>query len=228
MKWGILGAMPSEITYIRDQMEDVCQSTVGSFVFYDGTIYDKEVTLVQSGIGKVNAALACQILIDCFDVECLVNTGIAGAIHHNLQVLDVVISREVCYHDFDHGLLERYVPFLSKLEASEALVDAAVTAFEEIDHGGSCCFVGKIATGDIFVESKELKGQIIEKLDPMCVEMEGGAVGHACCANDIPFVVIRTMSDSADEDAFENAIDFEHIGAKRSADLVLQMIQNQK
>lgn len=225
MKWGIIGAMPSEVALIRDRMEDICEAVVGRFTFYDGLLCGKEATLVQCGIGKVNAAITAQILIDRFGVEAVINTGIAGAIHHDLKVLDVVISRELCYHDYNARHLRAYVPFLEKIEASELLVEAALEAFEEIDHGSACCFVGRIATGDQFIESREVKQKIIDNFHPMCVEMEGAAIGHACTANDIPFLVVRTMSDNADEQASDTAEDFELHAASHSANLVIRLIE---
>lgn len=224
MKWGIIGAMPSEIAFIRERMEDVCQQSVGRFTFYDGLLCGKEVTLTQCGIGKVNAGVVTQILIDRFAVDCIVNTGIAGAIHHDLKILDVVISRELCYHDYDERHLREYIPFIDKIEADESLVELAVEAFERIDHGSACCFTGRIATGDQFIESKEVKQSIVDRLHPMCVEMEGAAIGHVCTANNLPFVVIRTMSDNADEAAMESSINFEEVAVKHSSNIVIDMI----
>lgn len=228
MKWGILGAMPSEVTIIKEHIEDITISHVGKFTFYDGIINGVEVTLSQCGIGKVNAAIVTQIMIDLYDVDCVVNTGIAGAIHHDLKVMDVVVSREVCYHDYDSRHLRDYVPFIDKIEADEALISVAIEAFENIDHGSSCCFSGRIVSGDQFIESSTVKNRITEEFHPMCVEMEGAAVGHTCVANNIPFLIIRTMSDSADENAADSANDFEAVTTKHSSDIVLKMLQNYK
>ena len=106
------------------------------------------------------------------------------------------------------------------------MVESAVEAFQQIDHGSSCCFVGKIATGDQFIESAEVKNTIVEEHHPMCGEMEGAAIGHTCCVNDIPFVIIRTMSDNADEEAAESATNFEETAARHSAGIVMQMLSN--
>lgn len=226
MKWGIIGAMASEVALIREEMEQVNESRLGQFVFWDGTLYGHPVTLVQCGIGKVNAAITTQQLIDRFGVEQVINTGIAGAVHPELKVLDVVLSRQLCYHDFDMDFLREYPPFLESIQASELLVEQALEAFERVDHGSSCCFVGRIATGDQFVESSQQREKIIGEHHPMCVEMEGAAVGHTCLANGIPFLVIRTMSDNADEDADQSACNFEQVAAKHSSDIVLEMLRN--
>ena len=166
------------------------------------------------------------MMIDRFAVDRIINTGIAGAVHHDLKVLDVVISRELCYHDYNARFLRDYPPYIDGILASELMVESAVEAFQQIDHGSSCCFVGKIATGDQFIESAEVKNRIVEEHHPMCVEMEGAAIGHTCCVNDIPFVIIRTMSDNADEEAAESATNFEETAARHSAGIVMQMLSN--
>lgn len=225
MKWGIIGAMPSEVALLREEMQECNEVQVGRFTFWEGVLYGQEVALAQCGIGKVNAAIVTQLLLDRFGAEQVVNTGIAGAMHEQLKVLDVVVSRELVYHDYEMRFLRDYVPFLEKIEASPALVEQAVEAFEAIDHGSSCCFAGRIATGDQFVESRQVKESIVERFHPMCVEMEGAAIGHVCAAAQVPFVVIRTMSDSADDSAGISFDEFEEIAARRSADIVRQLLR---
>lgn len=225
MKWGIIGAMPSEVALLREEMQECNEVQVGRFTFWEGVLYGQEVALAQCGIGKVNAAIVTQLLLDRFGAEQVVNTGIAGAMHEQLKVLDVVVSRELVYHDYEMRFLRDYVPFLEKIEASPALVEQAVEAFEAIDHGSSCCFAGRIATGDQFVESRQVKESIVERFHPMCVEMEGAAIGHVCAAAQVPFVVIRTMSDSADDSAGMSFDEFKEIASRRSADIVRQMLR---
>lgn len=225
MKWGIIGAMPSEVVLLREAMEDRNEVQVGRFTFWEGVLYGQEVALSQCGVGKVNAAIVTQLLLDRFGAEQVINTGVAGAMHPQLKVLDVVISRELVYHDYEMRFLRDYMPFLEKIEASPALVEQAMEAFEATEHGSSCCFAGRIATGDQFVESRELKESIVERFHPMCVEMEGAAIGHVCAAAEVPFVVIRTMSDSADDSAGMSFDEFQEIAAQRSADIVCQMLR---
>ena len=168
------------------------------------------------------------MMIDRFEVEAIINTGIAGAVHPDLKVLDVVVSRELCYHDYNAGFLQDYPPYIDGIYASESLTEAAVEAFQQIDHGSSCCFAGKIASGDQFIESSEVKNRIVESFHPMCVEMEGAAIGHTCTVNEIPFVIIRTMSDNADEEAADSATNFEEVAARHSASIVIQMLAQTK
>lgn len=228
MKWGIIGAMPSEVTLLKQQMQDICEVNVGRQVFWEGILCNQEVVVSSCGIGKVNAAITAQMMIDRFGAQRIINTGIAGAIHHDLKVLDVVVSRELCYHDYNARFLRDYPPYIDSIRASDLMIEAAVEAFEAIDHGSSCCFVGKIASGDQFIESSKVKNKIVEEHHPMCVEMEGAAIGHACTVNDIPFVIIRTMSDNADDNATESYDNFEELAAEHSAGIVLEMLSRCK
>ena len=223
---GVIGAMDSELAALIAALTQPAQETVQGLVFHTGRLGAREVVLVRCGIGKVSAARCTQVLIDRFAPGAVINTGIAGAVHHDLKVLDVVISRELCYHDFNARFLRDYPPYIDGIHASELMVESAVEAFQQIDHGSSCCFVGKIATGDQFIESADVKNKIVEEHHPMCVEMEGAAIGHTCCVNDIPFVIIRTMSDNADEEAAESATNFEETAARHSAGIVMQMLSS--
>ena len=228
MKWGIIGAMPSEAELLKGQMEDLCEIKIGRLTFWEGLLCGQDAVIAVCGIGKVNAAITAQMMIDRFEVEAIINTGIAGAVHPDLKVLDVVVSRELCYHDYNAGFLQDYPPYIDGIYASESLTEAAVEAFQQIDHGSSCCFAGKIASGDQFIESSEVKNRIVESFHPMCVEMEGAAIGHTCTVNEIPFVIIRTMSDNADEEAADSATNFEEVAARHSASIVIQMLAQTK
>ena len=225
---GIIGAMDEEVAMLKEKLTEVQVETKAAMDFYKGKLEGKDVVVVRSGIGKVNAAITAQMMIDRFGAQRIINTGIAGAIHHDLKVLDVVVSRELCYHDYNARFLRDYPPYIDSIRASDLMIEAAVEAFEAIDHGSSCCFVGKIASGDQFIESSEVKNKIVEEHHPMCVEMEGAAIGHACTVNDIPFVIIRTMSDNADENAADSATNFEEVAAKHSAGIVLEMLSRCK
>ena len=225
---GIIGAMGLEVEELRDALEDRAETVLAGRSFYSGRLGGTGVVVVCSGIGKVNAAITAQMMIDRFEVEAIINTGIAGAVHPDLKVLDVVVSRELCYHDYNAGFLQDYPPYIDGIYASESLTEAAVEAFQQIDHGSSCCFAGKIASGDQFIESSEVKNRIVESFHPMCVEMEGAAIGHTCTVNEIPFVIIRTMSDNADEEAADSATNFEEVAARHSASIVIQMLAQTK
>ena len=228
MNYGVIGAMPSEITGIKKHMEQVQEHKAGSLVVYTGLIGKNQVALAQCGIGKVNAALTAQILIDKFGAQAVINTGVAGALGKELKVLDVVVSTQVCYHDFDMHLLKKYTPFVDGLYADKTLAEKAKAAFEAMEHGKSRCFMGKVATGDQFIESSQVKADIAARHDPLCVEMEGAAVGHACTVNNVPFVIIRTMSDNADEEGSMSFDAMAEIAAQYSANIVVSMVGEDK
>ena len=178
--------------------------------------------LVCSGIGKVNAALTAQILIDRFDVGAVINTGIAGGTHPGLKVRDVVISDSAAYHDMDPRILALSPPHLEEFRADPELAQRAVDACK----GRVNCRVGRIATGDQFISDSKVKADIVSRLDPGCVEMEGGAVAHACATNGIPFVIIRCISDNADDEAEMTYDVFEKLAADDAAEIVLAMLRN--
>ena len=172
--------------------------------FYKGSLYGKDVVVIQCGIGKVNAALCTQLLILKFGVDKVVNTGIAGATGTDLNIYDFVVSTETVYHDFDtqfFGYKLGQVPGLPEtFKADEKLVESVVSAFNNSKLSSEHKIrTGLIASGDQFIAGGEKKNFIVSNFHPLCVEMEGCAVAHACYKNNVPFVVVRCMSDCADD-----------------------------
>ncbi len=231
-KAGIIGAMKVEITLLLNAMKgfgEVKEVVIGRNTFYEGNISGISVVLVQCGIGKVNAAISAQILISVFSVDFIINTGIAGSLSDNLKVLDIVISTDTLYHDFDvtgFGYPECTIPGMqtSVFLADKRLIELAVKAYTS---GGfnQTIITGRIATGDVFVASKNLKHTITKKCKPLCVEMEGAAIGHTAFLNNIPFVIIRCISDTADEGAVSGDY-FEQKAAEISAYLVINIMEH--
>lgn len=201
---GVIGAMESEVSSICAQMTENETLNVKNYTFYKGKLFDKEIVLVKSGIGKVNAALCAQLLILHFNVSKVINTGIAGAIGSGLEIYDFVVSTEAGYHDFDirfFGYELGQIPGLPKFfTADEALVNAAVDSFNKSSLSKEHKITkGRVVSGDQFVDSKEVKNNIVKNFAPMCVEMEGAAIAHTCHLMNVPFVIVRCMSDTADE-----------------------------
>ena len=222
MKLGIIGAMRIEIETLREAMENVQSKEVAGMVFYDGMLEKLPVVVVECGVGKVNAAMCVQVLCDCFHVTHVLNTGVAGALSADLDIGDLVISEDAMYHDFDcHILNPAYpvgqVPGLSvrKFVADDILMKAAIDAAQFIhkDH----VHIGTIASGDQFVSERTLKEKIIENTGALCTEMEGAAIAHAAWRNGKPFVVIRAISDKADDSAQMDYPTFEATAAKHCA-----------
>lgn len=233
-KIGIIGAMQVEVDWLRELMKKEGKTEVvqaGGLEFESGKIHGKDAVVVHSGVGKVNAALCAQRLILQFNCTNIINTGIAGAMAEGLGVLDFVVSTDAVYHDVDasgFGYKLGQIPQMSvfSFEADKKMICAAKKAFENCeDAKGHKMLEGRIATGDQFISEKTVKTRIGQNFSPACVEMEGAAIAHACHLNGIPFVIIRCMSDMAD-DLRSNGYDFnEGVAARLSAGVVEKLIE---
>ena len=230
-KVGIIGAMKVEVDFLKSKLEgDTKEVTAGGILFTEGLISGTPVVVVQSGVGKVNAALCAQRLVLQFAVTHVINTGIAGAAAAGLRVLDFVVSTDALYHDMDateFGYKRTVIPQMacSDFVADEAMINAAKEAFGTIDEAqGKRLITGRIASGDQFIGAGKKKDEIIGVCAPACVEMEGAAVAHACYLCGTPFVVIRCMSDMADESVATSYSFNEAEAANLSAKLVLSML----
>ena len=229
-KVGIIGAMDIEVKVLREQLEDAKEASYGGLVFVEGKLGGTSVVIVKSGIGKVNAALCTQLLVLKFAVTHVINTGIAGAMSSGLKVLDFVVSTDALYHDFDttgFGYKPTVIPQMdcSDFTADSTMIKAAQAAFESLKDSSSHKLVaGRIASGDQFISSKELKNKIRSVCNPACVEMEGAAIAQACYINKVPFVIIRCMSDMADDNGEDTYSFNESEAAGLSAALVKEML----
>lgn len=222
MKLGIIGAMEVEIETLRSRMEDVAEKRRAGMEFYEGTLMGLPVVVARCGVGKVHAAMCVQVLCDCFGVTHVVNTGVAGSLCNDLDIGDLVVSIDAMYHDFDcHSVNPAYlvgqVPGASvrAFPADESLMAYAFAAAEQVHPGHTK--IGRVASGDQFVCDKVQKDQIIEDTQALCTEMEGAAIAHTAWRNDVPFVVIRAISDKADHSAEMDYPTFEAIAAQRCA-----------
>ena len=221
-KLGIIGAMTVEVEKLKQQMQQLTVTRRAGMEFYEGTLDGLPSVVVQCGVGKVNAALCVQILCDCYSVTHVVNTGVAGSLCAELDIGDFVISRDAMYHDFDcHTLNPNYpvgqVPGLAvhTFPADDTLVAYAYSAAEQVHMGHAR--IGRVASGDQFVCDKTLKQTIIDNTHALCTEMEGASIAHAAWRNGVPFVVIRAISDKADNSAEMDYPTFEAIAAERCA-----------
>lgn len=232
-KIGIIGAMEEEVEILKEELKLNKKFKRAKMEFYVGKYLEKEVILVRSGIGKVNAALCTQVLISEFQVEAIINIGVAGAIYDELEVGDIVISEDVMEHDFDVTSFGKYklgeIPRMDEsiFAADESLVEIATKASnsEDIKHK---TFTGRILSGDIFVASAEKKEFLWNEFKGYCTEMEGAAIGHACYMNNIPFVIIRAMSDKADGTANISFNDFLKEAVNNSTQIVLSCLNQIK
>ena len=206
---GILGAMDAEVEAIFAQMTSKEKINVNNLTFYKGQLFRKDVVVVKCGIGKINAALCTQLLILTFKVEKVINTGIAGAVGAGLNQYDFVVSTDAVYHDFDcafFGYKLGQVPGLPEtFKADEKMIGTAMDAFQKSALAKEHKITkGLIASGDQFIAGGERKDFIVNTFHPACVEMEGCSIAHTCFVNNVPFVIIRCMSDCADENVETN------------------------
>ena len=197
-------------------------------VFLRGELCGKEVVIVRSGIGKVNAGICTQILADRFGVDRLINTGIAGSLDAKIDIGDIVISTDALHHDMDateFGYPVGQVPRMETLSfpADEELVKKAVKASEKVNPDIHT-FTGRIASGDQFIASREVKEKIIQNFHPLCVEMEGAGIAHAASLNQISYVIIRAISDKADNSAHVDYPTFERQAIAHSVRLVKELL----
>lgn len=228
---GIIGAMEEEVTALKAKMEVAEVKTLKKMAFYVGKLHGKAVVVVKCGIGKVNAALCTQIMVDHFDIRVIINTGVAGGLHEGLNIGDIVISDKAVQHDFDTAVFGDPVGYISRMDMEDAyfradktLVEAAKNAVDKID--GVKALVGTVASGDQFISSREAKDKIKSNFDAYCAEMEGAAIAHACYINDIAFVIIRAISDNADEAADMSFEEFTHLAAKNSSQMIENIVAN--
>lgn len=230
-KIGIIGAMELEVSTLKSLMEIEKTVKKASLTFYEGKLEGKDIVLVQCGIGKVNSALCAQILISEFNVDAIVNTGVAGAIHSSLDVNDIVISTDAIQHDMDataFGYKKGQIPQMenSTFVADDRLVNAAYdSSLDQAKDKDFKIVKGRVVSGDIFISSKELKEELENDFNAYCGEMEGAAIAHACYLNNIPFVIIRAMSDKADGSANVTYDEFVIEAAENSKDIVLRMLK---
>ena len=179
---GIIGAMEEEVAALKEKMQISGVLKRASMEFYKGTLQGKPVVVVRSGIGKVNAGLCTQILVDLFDVKKVINTGIAGSLDARIDIGDIVISTEAVQHDMDATQFGYPLGQIPRMEtfafpADETMVKVAKEACEKVNPEINV-FTGRVVTGDQFVASKEVKDHIKTNFDGLCTEMEGAAIAQ--------------------------------------------------
>ena len=193
---GIMGAMPDEVDQLCAKLTDVTKETYGGVEYHTGTLAGRCCVVCCAGMGKANAAATTQVLITKYSAEKIVFSGIAGNMTSKVTIGDVVIGKTVVYHDAELSMLCQNPPYLKEYAGDPAMVAAAEAACAD---AGVHCLVGRIATGDRFVGDTATKNAIAAQCAPDCVEMEGAAVSQIAAKNGVPCVVLRAMSDDADE-----------------------------
>ena len=224
---GILGAMDAEISEILAHADILDRSSWRGFTFYTIRLAGREVVLVKCGVGKVFAALVSQRLIDIFNPSALIFTGVAGALNPAYAIGDVVISRDCLQHDVDGvalGFARGRLVYtdLQIFPADQAMLQSALAT--QVD--GHKIWEGRILTGDQFMTRDEINHHryLMDELAGDAVEMEGGAMAQVCAVNEIPYLVVRTISDRADGDAVQDFNRFLPVIAQNSFAVVRQIL----
>lgn len=228
MTIGIIGAMEEEVAVLKEAMDIEKVVEYASMQFYKGVLCGKKVVVVRSGIGKVNAAVCTQILADKFNVDVLINTGIAGSLDAAIDIGDMVISTDLVEHDMDASIFGDPVGQIPRMDtfsfpADSELVKKAVLANTEANPDIKT-FTGRIVSGDQFVSSAEVKDRLVKLFEAKCTEMEGAAIAHTAYLNNISCVIIRAISDKADNSATMDYPTFEKQAIKHSVKLVRNLL----
>ena len=226
---GIIGAMEEEVADLKAAMEVEAIIEKAKMTFVKGKLCGKEVVVVRSGIAKVNAGICAQILIDMFSVDALINTGIAGSLDAQIDIGDIVISTDAVQHDVDASTMGNPVGQIPRMDtfsfpADEKLIRAARLANEE-ENSDIHTFTGRVVTGDQFISDDVKKEYLVNTFGGKCAEMEGAAIAHAAYLNDIPYVIIRAISDKADNSATMDYPTFEKQAAQCSVKLLKNMLK---
>ena len=225
---GIIGAMEDEVAQLKKNMEIEETTEVASLSFCRGKLSGREVVVVRSGIGKVNAAICTQILVDQFHVDVIINTGIAGSLDAEIDIGDIVVSTDAVEHDMDASIFGDPIGQIPQMDtfsfpADESLVKLAKEVNEKANPDVHT-WIGRVVSGDQFVSSGEKKEQLIRVFDAKCTEMEGAAIAHAAYLNKISCVIIRAISDKADNSAVVDYPAFEAAAIRHSVRLIEALV----
>ena len=223
-KIGIIGAMEIEVETLKSHMQIKNTITKASMTFLEGTLNGVDVIIVRSGIGKVNAGICVQALVDLFQVTHIINTGVAGSLDTQIDIGDIVVSTDALQHDMDatgFGYEPAEIPLMGKktFEADASLRSLIAETCREVNPEIGV-FEGRVVSGDQFISDGDVKDRLVRMFAPYCTEMEGAAIAQAAWLNQIPFVIIRAISDKADGSAHMDYSEFEAKAIEHTVRLV--------
>ena len=229
---GIIGAMEEEITNLKSHMQVDEVQTIAGMSFFKGAVKGTKLVLVRSGIGKVNAGICTQILASVYGVDTVINTGIAGSLNADIDIGDIVVSTSLVQYDVDarnFGYKLGEIPRMNIVEfpADQYLIDKTQSVFDSLGLGIKL-YKGMVATGDKFVSEDSLKAEIISNFHAYCVEMEGAAIAQAAMLNNMACVVIRAISDKADNSADVDYRSFEAKAIENMSKISLALVDSLK
>ena len=223
-KYGIIAAMKEEMQEIKKIMQEIEEIKIKELIFFKGKINNNNVILVEAGIGKVNAARVTQLMIDKFKIEKIINVGSAGSANNELEIGDIVIGKRLVQHDFDITAFGHPKGFITNIgqyvESDSELISKMEQTISKLSQNEFKIKIGTIASGDIFCTEPKMKEKIRTKFNADAIEMEGAAIAQVCKLNEIPFIVIRSISDNPDG---KNEITFDQFlekASKRCAEII--------
>ena len=228
---GIIGALDIEIDGIKSLMTDIETKTVSKITFYKGKINNKECVVAQCGVGKVNAAMCAQTMILLYNVTAVINTGVAGALNRKLKIGDIVVSSDVVHHDnkclvdegqneaFARGTIQFSDEITTRIKADKSLTDKILEECGK-DLSEANVYLGTVASGEQFVSSKRARLDIGEFFNAYCCEMEGASIGQVCYRNNIPFAILRAISDTVDDNDYMDFEKFKVVAADETLKVI--------
>lgn len=223
-KYGIIAAMKEEMQEIKKIMQEIEEIKIRELIFFKGKINNNNVILVEAGIGKVNAARVTQLMIDKFEIQRIINVGSAGSANNELKIGDIVIGKRLVQHDFDITAFGHPKGFITNIgqyvESDSELISKMEQTILKLSQNEFKIKIGTIASGDIFCTEPKMKEKIRTKFNADAIEMEGAAIAQVCKLNEIPFIVIRSISDNPDG---KNEITFDQFlekASKRCAEII--------
>ncbi len=230
-KIGIIAAMNEEMQEIKNIMSNVKENVIYDLKFFEGNISQKECVLVECGIGKVNAARTTQILIDNYDIDYVVNIGTAGGVYDKLNVTDIVIAEKLVQYDFDitaFGHEKGYITGVGKyIDSDKELVEKCDLVIQKLNKENDYnVYIGTVASGDTFCTDKNIAHNLYEEFNALCVEMEGASIGQTCMLDKVPFIVIRSISDTPNGNNNITFDEYLKISSKRGAEFLKQLLCN--
>ena len=220
---GIIGAMDEEISVILSEMNNISEYNINNIKFYKGKIYDKDLVLVKSGIGMVNASIITTLLIKEFDVNKILFSGVAGSLNKNINVGDIVIADSLVEYMFNATEFGYEIGQIPRMENSVFKSENLLNKIRDILKNDSI-FYGKILSGDKFVSNLEEKEKIGKKFDALAVDMESAAVAHCAYILGVEFAIIRSISDSLNSDSVMEYAEFVNVAAMNSKEILLKLL----
>ena len=217
---GIIVAEEKELIEVKKIMNNIKEKNIYEKTFYIGTIENKDVVLVKSNVGKVNSARVTQLLIDNFDIECVVNVGTAGSVDNSLEIGDVVVATELVQYDFDVTPFGRKLGEIENIGESIKVDESLLNLFD-----GMNVKKGIIASGDKFIINIEEKNSVKNIFNALCIEMEGASIAQVCFLDKVPFLVIRSITDKQDGSAKVEFEKFLESSSKEAANILKEVLK---